>query len=105
MTLWLTMLAAGAITFAIRLSFIGAAGRFDAPAWFIRLLRFVPVAVLSALVWPDLLIGNHDGMPAQPRLVAGLAAAWIAWTTRNVMLTITGGMLTLWVLQWLFAAS
>ncbi len=105
MTLWLTMLAAGAITFAIRLSFIGAAGRFDAPDWFIRLLRFVPVAALSALVWPDLLVGDNGVLLTQPRLYAGLAAALIAWATRNVMLTIAGGMLALWLLQWLLGSA
>lgn len=105
MTLWITMLAAGAVTFAIRLSFIGAAGRFDAPAWFIRLLRFVPVAALSALVWPDLLIVDNVVMVTQPRLYAGLAAALIAWTTRSVMPTIAGGMLALWLLQWLPAGA
>ena len=52
MSLWLTMLLAGAATFAIRLSFIGAAGRLDAPAWFRRMLRFVPIAALTALVCP-----------------------------------------------------
>ncbi len=104
MTLWITMLAAGAITFAIRLSFIGAAGRFDAPVWFIRLLRFVPVAALSALVWPDLLVGDNLVITTQPRLYAGLAAALIAWRTRNVMFTIAGGMLSLWLVQWLLAS-
>jgi len=105
MSLWITMLAAGAITFAIRLSFIGAAGRFDVPPWFIRLLRFVPVAALSALVWPDLLVGEEGVMTTQPRLVAGLAAALIAWTTRSVMLTIATGMLALWLLQWLVGGA
>ncbi len=105
MTLWITMLAAGAITFAIRLSFIGTAGRFDLSAWFIRLLRFVPVAALSALVWPDLLVADDVIMITQPRLYAGLAAALIAWTTRSIMLTIAGGMLALWALQWLPGAA
>ena len=105
MTLWITMLAAGAITFAIRLSFIGAAGRFDAPAWFIRLLRFVPVAALSALVWPDLLVSDNVVMITQARLYAGLIAAFIAWRTRSVIFTIGGGMLALWMLQWLQAGT
>ena len=105
MTLWIAMLAAGAVTFAIRLSFIGVAGSFEAPAWLIRLLRFVPVAALSALVWPDLLVVDNVTMVTQPRLYAGLAAALIAWTTRNVMFTIAGGMLALWLLQWLFGGA
>ena len=101
MTLWLTMLAAGAVTFAIRLSFIGAAGSFVIPGWFERMLRFVPVAALSALVWPDLMIAASGIDIAQPRMLAGMLAAAIAWRTRNIALTIGGGMLALWIIQWL----
>ena len=104
MNLWLVMLAAGAVTFAIRFSFIGTTGRFDAPAWFVRALRFVPVAALSALVWPDLVASNGALSLAEPRLAAGLIAACIAWRTRNILLTIICGMLALWLLQWLLTA-
>ena len=99
MTLWLTMLAAGLATFAIRLSFIGAAGRADAPAWFRRMLRFVPIAALTALVWPDLLIAQGQLSFGEPRLIAGVIAALIAWKTRSVALTIGIGMLALWAIQ------
>ena len=99
MTLWLTMLAAGLATFAIRLSFIGAAGRADAPAWFRRMLRFVPIAALTALVWPDLLIAHGQLSIGEPRLIAGLIAALIAWKTRSVALTMGIGMLALWAIQ------
>ena len=100
MSLWLTMLLAGAATFAIRLSFIGAAGRLDAPAWFRRMLRFVPIAALTALVWPDLLLAHGQLSLGEPRLIAGLIAALVAWNTRSVSLTIGTGMLALWVIQW-----
>ncbi len=101
MSLWLTGVLAGALTFAIRLSFIGAAGRVGIPAWFERMLRFVPVAALTALIWPDLLIAHGAISLGEPRLLAGLLAAAIAWRTRNVLATIGGGMLALWMIQWL----
>lgn len=101
MTLWLAILLAGIATFAIRFSFIGAAGRFAIPAWFARMLRFVPVAALTALVWPDLLIAHDAVSLGEPRLIAGVIAAAIAWKTRNILATLGGGMLALWLLQWL----
>jgi branched-subunit amino acid transport protein len=101
MSLWVVMLAAGVMTFVIRLSFIGTAGRFDASPWFARALRFVPAAALSALVWPDLVVIDGALALAQPRLVAGLVAAGIAWRSRNILLTIGCGMLSLWLMQWL----
>ena len=101
MTLWATMVVAGLVTFAIRYSFIGSAGRGSAPRWFVEALRFVPVAALSALIWPDLLLTGQGLDPLQPRLVAGLVAAVVAWRSRSVLATIGGGMLALWILQWL----
>jgi branched-subunit amino acid transport protein len=93
------MLIAGAITFAIRYSFIGAGERFAPPGWFTRALRFVPIAALTALVWPDLLIARGALAFTEPRLAAGLLAALVAWRTRNVLATIGAGMAALWLLQ------
>jgi len=103
MNLWQTMLLAGLATFLIRYSFIGAAGRIDAPAWFRHMLRFVPIAALTALIWPDLLIeaGRLQLWPLNPRLIAGLIAGVVAWRTQNIFLTIGVGMLALWGIQWL----
>ena len=102
MNLWLIMLLAGALTFLIRYSFIGAAGRISAPEWFRRMLRFVPIAALTALIWPDLLLpsGELQLSFANPRLLAGLIAGVVAWRTQNIFLTIGIGMVALWGLQW-----
>jgi branched-subunit amino acid transport protein len=99
--LWLTMVIAGLATFAIRFSFIGAAGRINVPPWFARMLRFVPVAALTALIWPDLLMTHGALALGEPRLIAGLTAATVAWKTRNIFATISCGMLVLWLMQWL----
>ena len=66
------------------------------------MLRFVPIAALTALIWPDLLMpaGALDLSPANPRLLAGLIAALVAWRSQNIFLTIGVGMLALWGLQW-----
>ena len=99
--LWLTILGAGAVTFALRLSFIALLGRIKIPSTFRRALRFVPAAVLTAVVIP--LLFYEDGALeislGNERLLAGLVAALIAWRTRNVLLTLGGGMATLWILQ------
>lgn len=101
MSLWTTMILAGCVTFLIRFSFIGLAGRVDVPGWFERMLRFVPIAALTALVWPDLLQvqGELAVSLENPRLIAGLIAAGVAWKTRNILFTIGAGMICLWVVQ------
>ena len=100
--LWLTILACGVVTFLIRLSFIAIHGRVSMPRWFTLALTFVPVAVLSAITLPEILIQNEAMNLSlwNPKLWAGILAVLVAWRTRNVLLTIAVGMGTLWVLQW-----
>ncbi len=59
MTLLWVFLGAGLATYLIRLSFIAVEGRVRLPSWFRTALQFVPAAMLSALIAPDLLM--HDG--------------------------------------------
>lgn len=103
MTLWLAIAAIGALTYATRLSFILALGRREVARPVARALRLVPIAVLSALILPTLLLPN--GAPAltlqNTRLLAGALAVVVAWVTRNALLTIAVGMGALWLLQWL----
>jgi branched-subunit amino acid transport protein len=99
---WLpALVVAGLATFATRLSFIALAGRRPTPPLLARALRFVPPAVLSAIILPELLVqrGEPHLSAANARLVAGALAAVVAWRTRNVLLTIALGMCALWILQ------
>lgn len=103
MNVWAIIIVIGVLTVVIRASFILLWGRMDVPKGLQRALRFVPSAVLSAIIAPELLI--RDGSLAlslgNARLIAGLLAILVAWRTRNVLLTIAVGMLALWGLQWL----
>ena len=103
MTLWLMLLVIGAITYAIRLSCIGLLGQRDMPALLLKALRFVPIAVLPAIILPQLFLRNNmRALSIQnPRWIAGILAAIVAWRTRNVLLTIGVGMAALWVLEFL----
>jgi branched-subunit amino acid transport protein len=101
LALWLTIVGAGAVTFALRLSFIALLGRIEVPPFLGRALRFVPAAVLTAVVIPLLVYvdGAVEVSLGNERLIAGVVAALIAWRTRNVPLTLVGGMVMLWTLQ------
>lgn len=96
-----TLILAGLVTFLTRLSFIALLGRVETPPLLTRALRFVPPAVLSAIIFPEMFIraGALDLSLGNLRLIAGLIATVIAWRTRNVLLTIAAGMMALWVLQ------
>lgn len=96
-----TMAGCGLVTFLIRYSFIAGGRRLSLDDRFQRLLRYVPPAVLSALIAPEILVrqGHLDLDPANPRLWAGTVAIVVALVTRNVLGTIAAGMATLWILQ------
>jgi branched-subunit amino acid transport protein len=101
MTMWLLILVAGLLTFGTRLSFILLLHRLKVPGWFLRALRFVPMAVLSAIILPQLATRNAvlDLSLRNPQLYAGALAILVAWRTRNVLLTILAGMAALLIFQ------
>lgn len=104
MNIWTIMIALGLLTFATRLSFILLLERVNLPRNFHRALRFVPIAVLSAIIAPELGYSNNTLALSltNPRLLAGLVATFVAYRTKNVILTILAGMVVLWILKiWL----
>lgn len=102
--IWVLLGAIGLGTFALRLSFIHWFGRREVPPGLQRGLRFVPAAVLAALVAPAVVYSGSDpGLTLHnARLLAGITAFLVAWTTRSVLLTMGVGMGALWLLKALF---
>jgi branched-subunit amino acid transport protein len=101
MNLWLIIIGMGLVTFAVRLLPIILLERIEIPIIVQRALRFVPPAVLSAIIFPELLQpkGTFDLSLTNVRLLAGVVAALVAWRTKNVIWTIAAGMIALWILQ------
>lgn len=101
MNLWLIMLLGGLITFGMRFSMIYLLGKFEVPETMRRSLLYVPPAVLSAIIFPELFIrsGNLDLSFGNTRWLAGLVAVIVARLTKNTLLTILAGMISLLILQ------
>jgi len=100
-TIWLIILAAGLGTYVLRLSFVLLFGRIrQLPPTVEGLLRFVPAAVLAALVVPAVVSLSLTPAPALSfrtgRVLAAVIAALVAWRTGNVLATIGVGMAALW---------
>ena len=85
------------VTYFTRYAMIAVFGH-SAPAPLLsRWLRYVPPAVLAALVVPATLAPHGYvvvGLPAW----SVLAGAIVAWRTRSVLWTIVGGMAVFWLL-------
>ncbi|RMC36573.1 AzlD domain-containing protein [Paracoccus alkanivorans] len=96
LTIWVVIILLGIGTFLIRWSFLGALGNRDLPQWFMRMLRYTPVAVLPALVaplvmWP----AATGGQPDPARLSAAAVTVAVGVLTKNIILAILGGAITL----------
>ncbi len=85
------------VTFGVRYPVLALVGRMDLPEIVIRALRYVPVAILTAIVVPDLVFGGGGGnlniSAHNAHLVAGVLSILIAWRSKNLILTIILGML------------
>jgi branched-subunit amino acid transport protein len=95
--IWTVIVVLGLGTYLIRFSFIGLVGDRKLPEWALRLLRYVPVAVMPGLVaplvvWPE----ATGGQPDPARMLAAVAALAIGALTRSVLGAIAGGMAVLY---------
>ena len=98
------MLLGGLITFGMRFSLIYLFGRFEFPETIRKALHYVPPAVLSAIIFPELFIreGALNLTLDNHRLLAGVVAVLVAWFSKNILITIIAGMIALFLLQLFF---
>ena len=103
LTIWLLILAVGAITYSARLSFIALFARRDMPPLLAEGLKHVPVAMLTVIVVPAVVFMPPGVLridPGNAKLIAALAAGTVAWWRQSAVLTIASGMVVLWSLQY-----
>ena len=102
MALWLLILGMAVITFLIRYSlFAWPDLRF--PPVLRQALHYVPIAVLTAIVVPGMLMPDGRQLDLSldnAHLLAGLAAILIAVLSRHLLATIGGGLLVFFLLRW-----
>ena len=91
--IWIAIVLAGIGTYAMRAAFLVFAHRLtDVPPNVQRLLRQIPPAALASIVVPALMRPEGQLDVVQPRFVAGVLAALVAWRTRNIALTLAVGI-------------
>jgi branched-subunit amino acid transport protein len=101
--LWGIILGGMLVTYLTRLSFVVFVPQERMPSFFRRSLTYVPPAVLSAIILPELVRpdGPLDLTLGNFRLIAGVVASVVAWRSKNTWLTILAGMVALWGLSFL----
>ena len=101
--IWLVMIVGGIFTFGTRFVMLSGSVAHGLPRWLIDALAFVPIAVLTAILVPAVLIDPATQqiiVIGNERIIAAVVATIIALLTRNVIATISSGLATLWFLQW-----
>ena len=98
---WVVIIVLAVGTWLMRALPIMLHGAVATPPWAERLLRYVPVAALTALVVPGSLYiksgAQYEFAPA--RTIAAVVALLVALRTRSVLATLVTGMVVLWIGQ------
>jgi branched-subunit amino acid transport protein len=82
------------VTFGSR--YAGLMLRGDLPPFWLRFLRFVPVAVFAALVVPQLPGSRGEWLP---RLIAAALGGFAVWRARQLWVAVLVGMAAFWLLR------
>jgi len=105
MNIWLLIFSVAVLSYLLKGSFLIFGSKLTLPASFDRIFRYIPAAVLAALVGPAFV--KNDGVVdysfSNPYLLAGLLAIIIAVRTKSILGTLIAGMFALWFFRWLIA--
>lgn len=89
----LTFAAMGVATYLTRAPLLVALARRRLPGWLERYFAALPVALLTALALPLVLIPEGRLVPLwDPRLPGVVVVAWLARRTGNLLLAVAAGV-------------
>lgn len=91
------------ITFGIRFVMFAFAGKITFPIWMQQSLKFVPPAVLTAIIVPAVVmpLGEIDLSVTNVYLLAAIISVIISLITKSLLKTIFFGMLVFLLLKFL----
>ena len=100
--IWMVMIVCGLLTFSMRFVMFSDLAPKQLPGWLEEALGFVPVAVLTAIIVPAVIVSPDGGLmvAGNSRLPAALIAVTAALVTRSVLVTIGSGLSSMWVLDY-----
>lgn len=105
MSIPLLILGMAVVNLVIRCPVFLLADRFRFPPLIERALAFVPAAVLTAIIVPAVIFPHGENAALNwhnPYLLAALVTVLISYFGRNLLATITLGMVAFLLLRWWF---
>jgi len=95
--IFLLILGMAAVTFLPRFLPMALVSRLTIPVKAKAFLEFVPVAVLSALVFPAIFAVEGGGVGVETRLLLAAAVVFLfAWKAKNLFGSVVLGMAAYW---------
>lgn len=92
------------VTFAIRYLILPLSGRIQFSNGMRRALRYVPPSVLTAIIVPAAMIPDGQVLNlswTNPYCVGAILTTLIGWFSKNLLITIVGGMTAFALWQWM----
>jgi branched-subunit amino acid transport protein len=101
---FLIILGSAIVTFIPRVLPLMVLSRFQLPEWATRWLNYVPISVMAALVGQEIFMkgGKISFSTNNVELLAAIPTFLIAILTRSLLATVLAGILSLFVLRFLF---
>ena len=100
--IWLVMIVCGMLTLSMRFVMFSNLATRQLPGWLEEALGYVPVAVLTAIIVPAVIISPEGELmlAGNSKLPAALVAVTVALVTRSILATIASGLGSMWVLEY-----
>ncbi len=92
------------VTFGIRYILLPLSGKFQFSDGMRRALAYVPPSVLTAIIVPAALIPDGHSLAfswTNAYLVGAVITVLIGWFSKNLLITIVGGMAAFALWQWM----
>ncbi len=101
--LWGIIVVVTLANFFMRTVFVEAYGKIKYPLLVERGLRYVPAAVLAAIIAPAVLAPSGQWVPLldNAMLWAAMVSGLVAWYFSSIFRTLLVGILLYWALLWL----
>jgi branched chain amino acid efflux pump len=95
----LTFAAMGVATYLTRAPLLLLLARRRLPGWLERYFAALPIALLTALALPLLVLAGGRPAPWDPQVPGALLVAWLARRTGNLLLAVAAGVVLVALLR------
>ena len=101
---WTSIFIAGFITYFTRMGMITLIDKNVFNENFRKILNFVPSVVFPSIIFPGVFLDDYGSLVTitDPKIYGAITAITVGYLSRNVILTITSGLVSYWILIFFF---